>query len=65
MSSLEWNKEPHKPGLWVRRNLIIIDDSIWYSSPHISYKAGAGNGMTEYSIKSHKIMKINDCFWCE
>ena len=54
-STTKWKKESHIPGIRTRQNLIVIGDSIWYSSAHKSYDANGENGMTEYCIKSHQI----------
>ena len=57
MMSASWNKESHIPGMYTRKNLVIIGDSLWYSSPHKSYDRNGENGMTEYSIKSRRFIQ--------
>ena len=53
-SATKWNKGSHTPGNNTRQNLIVIGDSLWYSSDH-----GQDNkGMAEFSIKSKQIIQI-------
>ena len=55
--TLQWNEESHIPSVYTRRKIIAIEDSLWYSSAHESYDSDVENGMTEYSMKSHKVIQ--------
>ena len=60
MSTVKWNKEPHSPGRETAKNLIIVGNSLWYSSSDGTidiYSNNTIHGMTEYCMQSHKILQ--------
>ena len=53
----KWNQESHNPGVFAARRLVVIGDSIWYSSLPKSVYDKAENGMTEYGTNSKQIIQ--------
>ena len=56
-TEVKWNTKPHQPGVTTRECLMQIGDSIWYSSSHKSHYQKGENGMSEYCMKSNRIVQ--------